>query len=131
MSNKVRTFFLDYNTDFYNLEDKCDDFLFVYIGSFNKSDKMVNNEDNENFYYNKYKCLKCGKVLRIPYWRKFENARNVYKVYSNHPNIIYNKLKLDYELNPSNYKDVDSSFISIYSSDKYNNNKVLTKKLTN
>ena len=58
---------------------KCSHELFIYCGSFDKDGKLVSDETNTLFAYNKYKCLNCGIELSKNEWEDFEENNYVYK----------------------------------------------------
>ena len=67
---------------------ECNHEIWIYTGSYkiaydSKSkygySLICDNEDSEDFKYNKYVCLECGREVIIENWQDFENSNHVLK----------------------------------------------------
>ena len=110
---------------------QCNHDILNYYGSYSLGDTprvklefQVYDEEDEDFTYNKYKCLECGKLIQVEDWQEFEKEKIV--------------LKNRKEINPFKYQDLYYQLLYNHSVEEaqrmlieeFNKTKGLTKKKT-
>lgn len=108
----------------------CNHDIWMYIGSygwedygfFEGHDYIIEDENREDFYVNKYKCLECGICKNVTDWNKFEEDNFVLK--NRKDSNVQQYMDLYYHL-LYNHTIEESQRMLI---EEFNKNKVLVKK---
>ena len=90
----------------------CKHEIWIYDGSYylscvlfseHEHELITKDENGENFDYNRYTCLECGKTVKVSNWREFEDTHFVLKDQQNVriPSSNYSELYYKYLLDNS------------------------------